>query len=172
MRRKPGGHLSSEGIALARFVGGNLGDFDRVITSTLPRACETAVAMGYAIDRSVDALGAIPDRVVEATGWPADIPDIARSAKADREMLAFAETQAGIWRDVIGDLAGSGGRVLLISHGAIMELGFLAATGWGRVDQAGPVFGYCEGFRLTFDGTRFVSSEMARLPADRRLVAT
>ena len=44
MRRKPGAHLSQDGIALARLIGENAGPYDLVVTSTIPRAVETAIA--------------------------------------------------------------------------------------------------------------------------------
>ncbi len=50
IRAKPSDHLNQQGVTLARLVGENLGPFDRVITSTLPRAFETAIAMGFAVD--------------------------------------------------------------------------------------------------------------------------
>ena len=39
-------HLNQTGVTLARLVGQNIGPFDRVVTSTLPRAFETAISMG------------------------------------------------------------------------------------------------------------------------------
>lgn len=50
MRSKPGKHLSQAGVSLARHVGETMGSFDRVVTSTLARAFETAIAMGFAVD--------------------------------------------------------------------------------------------------------------------------
>jgi broad specificity phosphatase PhoE len=46
MRRKPGAHLSQDGIELARLVGETSGPFSLVVTSPIPRAIETAIAMG------------------------------------------------------------------------------------------------------------------------------
>ena len=61
-------------------------------------------------------------------------------------------------------------RVLIISHGAIMELGLLAAMEWRAFENLGGVFAYCEGFRLIYEGQRIASSELIRMPEDRRLV--
>jgi broad specificity phosphatase PhoE len=52
--RGSGSHLSQEGVALARRVGSSLGSFASVVTSASPRAIETALAMGYAVDDNVD----------------------------------------------------------------------------------------------------------------------
>lgn len=170
MRRKPGVHLSSDGISLARFASGTMGAFDRVITSDLPRACETAVAMGYEIDSTIEKLGSISGELVKATGWPEPIPRIAENALRSRELRVFAERQSQVWRGLLDACAGNEQRVLIISHGAIMELGLLAAMEWRGFDHLGGVFGYCEGFRLIYDGERIASSELIRMPEDRRLV--
>ena len=55
-RVRPGQHLSQWGVLLARRVGDELGPFDRVVTSPLPRCIETAVAMGFAVDETIEAL--------------------------------------------------------------------------------------------------------------------
>jgi hypothetical protein len=47
-------HLSQDGVTLARFVGESLGRFAHVLTPPLPRAIETAVAMGYAVLDTAD----------------------------------------------------------------------------------------------------------------------
>ena len=38
MRRKPGQHLSQEGIELARSVVDTLGSYHRIVTSTVPQS--------------------------------------------------------------------------------------------------------------------------------------
>src|SRR5262245_40559339 len=48
--RGRGSHLSAEGVAFARAIGATLGPFSYVVTNELPRAVETAVAMGFAVD--------------------------------------------------------------------------------------------------------------------------
>jgi hypothetical protein len=50
MRRKPGAHLSREGIALAGLVAGDT-RYDLVVTSDIPHAIETAIAMGLEVDQ-------------------------------------------------------------------------------------------------------------------------
>ena len=61
MRVKPGQHLSQAGVDLARRVGDGMGRFGRVVTSRVPRADETAIAMAYAVDEQLEALSATPD---------------------------------------------------------------------------------------------------------------
>jgi hypothetical protein len=52
--RGPRSQLFQEGVDLARLVGRSLGSFAFVVTSASPRAIETALAMGYAVDDTAD----------------------------------------------------------------------------------------------------------------------
>lgn len=170
MRCKPGAHLTSEGISLARFASRTMGTFDRVITSDLPRAVETAIAMGYRVDSRIEELGVISNEPVKATGWPQSTSRIAENAQRSWGLRSFAERQADLWRNALDDLGDGERRVLIISHGAIMELGLLAAAEWSAAEHFGDVFGYCEGFRLRYDGQRCISAKLLRIPESRRLV--
>ncbi len=51
MRIKPAQHLLQAGVTHSRQIGHNMRAFDRAITSRLPRAYETAIAMGLAVDQ-------------------------------------------------------------------------------------------------------------------------
>src|SRR5919108_3033522 len=70
MRSKPGDHLNQSGVTLARLVGENLGPFDRVVTSTLPRAFETAIAMGFAVDEQIELMSSYGQDVEREVSWP------------------------------------------------------------------------------------------------------
>ena len=56
--RKDGGgsQLSQAGVDLARSLGATMGPFARVATSVVPRARETAIAMGFAVDYEIVTL--------------------------------------------------------------------------------------------------------------------
>jgi broad specificity phosphatase PhoE len=70
MRTRPGQHLSQAGVSLARRVGEGVGPFDRVVTSTLPRAFETAIAMGFAVDEQIALLAGMgADVTARACAW-------------------------------------------------------------------------------------------------------
>lgn len=71
MRMKPGIHLSQDGVALARRVGDHMGPFARVVTSTLPRAYETALAMGFAVDVQEGQLNTLGQAVSDEISWDA-----------------------------------------------------------------------------------------------------
>src|SRR5512134_1948647 len=70
IRSKPGDHLNQPGVTLARLVGENLGPFDRVVTSTLPRAIETAIAMGFGVDELNELMSFSGDDVEREVPWP------------------------------------------------------------------------------------------------------
>jgi hypothetical protein len=81
--REPGSHLSPEGVDLARRVGRSLGSFASVVTSASPRAIETALAMGYAVDDTADLpSGYLPGQVEHHEQWHCLSPT------ADAELLA------------------------------------------------------------------------------------
>ena len=71
--RGRGSRLSVEGVALARLVGESLGPFGAVVTSASPRAIETAVAMGFAVDDTVELpsgpSGYVPGEVDHHDQW-------------------------------------------------------------------------------------------------------
>src|SRR5215211_5741433 len=68
--RDRGSHLSAQGVALARAVGAELGPIAYVVTSAAPRAIETAIAMGVAVDDTVDLpSGYVPGEVGFHEQW-------------------------------------------------------------------------------------------------------
>ncbi|HTN61523.1 MAG TPA: histidine phosphatase family protein [Devosia sp.] len=168
MRRKPEVHLSQQGIALAQLVGDASGPYSMVVTSTVPRAIETAIAMGFAVDETLDALGYLPDTVFAEIGWPLPFTQIAQALVRTKIGTQFAEAQARLWRK-IAERIPHDQQALIITHGLFVELGLLASlpaiepANWG-----GPV-GYCEGVRLVYeDGCQH--GEMLRLPAALQLI--
>ena len=93
MRVRPGQHLSQEGVDLARRVGGELGPFNRVITSTIPRAFETAIAMGFAVDEQLEQLGMMGDDVDAEVDWKAGFAEFARVIHRRGATARFARAQ-------------------------------------------------------------------------------
>jgi broad specificity phosphatase PhoE len=168
MRRKPGAHLSREGIALARLVGEDAQPYDLVVTSTIPRAVETAIAMGFEVDRCVEELGLLPDAVHAEVGWPRPFTHIADAVAAGGPAARFAEEQARLWQDIAGQVP-EGGRALIVSHGLFVELGAVATLPDADHAAWGEAIGYCEGIRVDYDGDRR-GGALLRLPEGRRLI--
>ena len=168
MRRKPGAHLSQQGIDLARLIGGRSGPYSLVVTSTVPRAIETAIAMGFEVNETLEALGHLPEDAFAEIGWPRSFAQVAQAMKPGGPATQFAQAQASLWR-MIAERIPDGQLGLIISHGLFVELGTRASL--PEVDPAtwgGPI-GYCEGIRLVFDGG-CRSGEILRVDAALQLI--
>ena len=166
MRAKPGQHLSQAGVEMARRVGDGTGRFDRVVTSRVPRAYETAIAMGYAVDEQLEALSSTPDGLVGPDaevdllqGWAA----FQRAARAGGVAARYVRLQAELMRAIAAALP-EGGRALVVSHGGIVEASAVGCRPDDDFAAWGQACGYCEGVRLSFEGDSCVAAEPLRVP--------
>src|SRR5512144_2031003 len=116
IRNKPGAHLSQQGVTLARLVGQNLGPFDRVVTSTLPRAFETAIAMGFAVDEQIDLMSTYCDIVELEAPWPMSPADYAAVIRKGGAAARYANKLADLY-DQLADYLADGRAALVINHG-------------------------------------------------------
>lgn len=162
MRAKPGQHLTQAGVTLARRVGDGIGPFDRVITSTVPRAFETALAMGFAVDEELAALAQMGDAVDAEIRWPAPFSEIAAAMRRGGAAAKFGHRLARLLVEIVAALPESGA-ALVISHGGIVEAAAVACLPDADHAAWGDALGYCEGARLVFDGERFVRGEILRV---------
>ena len=166
MRRKPGQHLSQDGIDLARLVGAESGPFSLVVASPVPRAVETTIAMGFEVDETDESLGRIPSGT--ASGWPCPFSRISEVVRAGGRAAKFATEIADLWRSIVERVPESA-QALIVTHGGIVELGAVAAVPDYPHAAWGDAIGYCEGVRLTFDG-RSTGCEVLRVPDEYRLI--
>ena len=163
MRTKPGQHLSQAGVDLARRVGEGVAPCGLVVTSTIPRAFETALAMGFAVDRQAERLAQMPTG--KEVPWDSGFASHAACLRRhpDGVLAAFARELAAFHRDIARELP-DGGRALLVSHGGFVEasavgcLPDLDYSGWG------PACNYTEGVRLVFEGDACIAGEALRVP--------
>ena len=164
-RRDPAGiHLNAAGRRLARSVGAGIPRFDRVVTSPKPRAIETAEAMGRTVDAVLAALAEMPEDAAITADRPhprtfAEYAEVVRQSSAAAD---YARAQADLWRVEL-ERVPDGGRLLMISHGGVIELGAVAASP-RMAPSWGPALGYLEGVRLRWDGSRWASGEVVRVP--------
>ncbi|MFZ0700132.1 MAG: histidine phosphatase family protein [Thermoplasmata archaeon] len=164
-QRLPGGtHLSAEGVRRARIVGNSIGPFYRVVTSPRPRAIETAVAMGFAVEYEIPELARFPEDLEPAAG-ATDGERIpfgawAREIKHNPRLREYAETQEFLWRSALEGVP-DGGKVLMISHGGIIEVGALGAD-FEEARGLGDGLQYLEGVRLEWTGTKWGRIELVR----------
>jgi len=162
IRVPPEQHLSHEGVLRARRVGEKLGGYDFVATSEVPRAIETAIAMGYGVDRYYTMLGSLMLADSEfdwsdTVEWQA----IASACRRGGPAAHAAVFHPDLIRSIATSLSGDG-RALIESHGGVIELGVIGLlpdldyAAWGNACER------CEGVRLTFDGKECVSAEVKR----------
>jgi broad specificity phosphatase PhoE len=161
MRSRPGKHLTREGVHLARDVGANLGGFDLVVTSHLPRAIETAIAMGYASDEQLKDLASLFG-ADEEIDWSAGCAAYAETARGNKKLARATGKHAGILRR-IADSIPDEGRALVVSHGGIIELGVVGLLPDYDFSAWGMSCGYCEGVRLHFEGETCTGADILRL---------
>ena len=144
MRTQPGQHLSQAGVDLARRVGESMGRFDRVVTSTLPRAFETALAMGFAVDEQLEALSSIDAGVDAEVDWELGCAAFQRALRLGGATARYSRRQAAVWRRIV-------------EAGTVGCLPDSDYTAWG------PACGYCEGVRLHYDAGRWSDAQLLRL---------
>ena len=161
-RNSPQPHLSQLGVDLARQVGEEMGKFDRVITSTVPRAFETALAMGYAVDEQIEQLGMMSEEVTAIIPWNVGFAAWARAALTSPVVTRYTQAMAWLWRSIVHALP-DGGRALIISHGGIVEAGTVGCALASTTITDDAACGYCEGVRLTFDSDAVVSVKPLRV---------
>ncbi|CAG0934788.1 putative phosphoglycerate mutase [Thermoflexales bacterium] len=161
-RHSPAPHVSQHGVTLARQVGAGLGQFDRVVTSTLPRAFETAIAIGYAVDEQLEQLSQMNDAVDAEIQWNAGFAAWADVVKRGGAAARFAHDQAELWRSIVRTLP-AGGRVLIITHGGIVEAGTIGCLPPDTPVDDEAFCGLCEGVRLTFEGETVAAIEFVRV---------
>lgn len=162
MRSKPGDHLSQPGVSLARLVGQNLGPFDRVVTSTLPRAFETAIAMGFAVDEQNELMSSYPSAVEREAPWPLSLAAYAEAVRRGGAAARYGAKLVDVYTS-LADYLVDGRAALVVNHGGVLELGLIAALPDADHTQWGSHFDYCEGARLFWDDGKFVDAEILRV---------
>jgi len=162
IRSNPGVHLNQQGVTLARLVGQNLGPFDRVVTSTLPRAFETAIAMGLAVDEQNELMSSYSDDVEREAPWPLSLAGYAEVVSKGGAATRYANQLAEVYTKLANYLA-DGRAALVINHGGVAELGAVACLPDADHFAWGSHFEYCEGIKLFWDDDKFVNAEILRV---------
>lgn len=165
--RGKGSHLSAEGVRQARYIGETIGPFDLVLSSSIPRTLETALAMGFAVDDQITELGEIPLAVWDEIGhherWDWDDPfgQFATIIAQGGATTTLGKQQKDIWIQAAQSV-GSTGQVLIISHGRVIESGLVTCfpdadfAKWGRPFQHG------EGVELSYTDGQLKLMQMYR----------
>lgn len=164
MRDVGGKHLNQEGLDLARKVGRSFSDekYVAVITSNKERAKQTAVAMGFAINDNAKVLSTIDDGVEDEISWDQmNFANIKAVLKMKGALYGYTEKQRNYFTHLMSDIE-DGEKILLVSHGGVLEFGLVALFPEEDHISWGDNFDYCEGYRLYFEDGKFVKYELLR----------
>lgn len=159
---KPGDHLNQTGVSLARLVGENLGPFDRVITSTLPRAFETAIAMGYAVDEQIELMSTYGSEIEHEAPWPLSCVGYAEAIRKGGTAARYANQLVAIYTK-LADYLADGRKALVVNHGGVAEMGAVACLPDADHFAWGSHFEPCEGIRLLWEEGKCVDAEVLRV---------
>jgi broad specificity phosphatase PhoE len=162
IRSKPGDHLSQRGVSLARRVGENIGPFDRVVTSTLLRAFETAIAMGFAVDEENKLMSSYGSVVEYEAPWPMSLAGYAEVVSKGGAAAQYGN-QLVTFYIKLADFLADGRSALVVNHGGVAELGAVACLPNADHFAWGSHFDCCEGIRLFWDDGKFVDAEVLRV---------
>lgn len=162
IRSKPGDHLNQQCVTLARLVGQNLGPFDRVVTSTLPRAFETAIAMGFAVDEQNALMSTYGNDVEHEAPWPLSCAGYAEVIRNGGAAARYANQLVAVYTK-LADYLADGRAALVVNHGGVAELGAVACLPDADHFAWGSHFECCEGVRLFYEDGRFVNAEILRV---------
>ena len=161
IRDLAGDHLNQAGVTLARLIGQNIGPFDRVVTSTMPRAFETAIAMGFAVDEQEEMLNTYGRNVEKEAPWPQSFDFYSEVIKHDGAPAMFARQLADFYVGIMNYIS-EGRSALVINHGGVVELGIVGCLPNFDFSRWGDPVNYCEGARLYWDD-KFVDAEVLRV---------
>lgn len=161
IRSQAGDHLNQKGVTLARSVGQDIGPFDRVVTSTLPRAFETAIAMGFAVDAQSELMSTYGNDVNDEAPWPMSFARYAKVIQRGGPAARYAAKLAAYYESLINSIA-DGQAALAVNHGGVVELGVVGCLPTFDFSTWGDSVNYCEGARL-FYGDKFIRAEELRV---------
>lgn len=164
-----GSHLSTEGVILARMVGQSLGPFEIVLTSTIPRTLETALAMGFSVTDQLGVLGDIPLAVVEEIGhhehWQWDKPFVrfAELVQRNGPTAEMGYRQREAWQQALESVP-TGAHVMIVSHGRVIESGLVTCFPGIDFNLWGAPFKHCEGVVMNYADGLFSNPQLRRIP--------
>lgn len=153
-----GSQLSQEGVDRARRIGATTGPFVKVVTSVVPRARETAIAMGFAVDHELVTLSSDPvlyDDAARSPWWEdreTPFVGLAKALDPPGPYRQYAHSMAALWRDLMTPIGDADEAVLFIGHSGEIEAALVACFPNADYAAWGAQFGPCEGARLTFGG--------------------
>lgn len=147
-RIKPSSHLSKEGLSIARKVGESIGAFDHVVCSPLIRSKETAIAMGFQVSEEVELLA-----VLEA----------GQGLLTNIQNYILFLTRIKKFIDQTIDKLPENGRLLIISHGGVVEASATACLKSPKYILSKYPISYCEGISWEWVGGKYINPCVLRV---------
>jgi broad specificity phosphatase PhoE len=166
--RGRGSHLSAQGVALARAVGDQLGPIAYVLTSPSPRAIETAIAMGLAVDDTAEMpSGYVPGEVAFHQQWSWAQPWVryAELLAGGGGLASVAREHRAIWLRAAQQVS-DGAVALVVGHGGAIEPALVGCFPDADHDRWGALLRHCDGARLGFEAGGFVDLRFRRAPTN------
>ncbi len=170
LRTKPSPHLNREGVRTARELGDRIsrqGDhpgFARVVTSPKKRAMETALAMGFAIDETSKTLRDLPSALTSISHDEADFASLYSAWQEASHSRSAIEKALQKYRDFLSselEKIGDGEKLLLVSHGGIVEWTTIAALGEAS-SELGEAIDKCDAVEIAYHAGEFQSARAIR----------
>jgi len=142
-----------------------MGPFARVVTTLAPRAFETAIAMGFAVDEQPDDFPLMENEGESEVAWDVGYAAWSRAAGLGGVAARYAQREAACWRKIVMAVP-EGSSVLLVTHGGVIEAGAASCMTTGEHTTLEAGCDYCEGVRLSFDGTDWVGIKVLSLQSN------
>lgn len=161
--RGAGPHLNQKGVELARRVGSGTNRPARVITSTLERAFETAIAMGFAVDEQLEILSTLGNDVNAEIFWDSPYAEFANKMRPGSALDRFAKELGALVVKIAAEISGNG-RVLIVTYGGIVQtIAAVCLPPEENFSDLGGPPSYCEGIEIYYEGTKFSGYKILRV---------
>ena len=142
----PNSHLAQAGIEQARAAAAWCDRFDFVVASPLPRADETAIAMGFAVDRTHPAIQELSEQIMNDVQWDGGYSAWAAAYMTKASVIAYVDHVGSLLQTWLGKVP-DGGSLLVVTHGGIVEAMAVGLALGDDLIELGAGAGYAEGFR-------------------------
>ncbi len=145
-------HLSQLGVDQAKRVGARYESFDLVVSSPLPRAVETAIAMGFAVDIREPLLGEWDDETMREPEWDTGFgyASWADAYRLGRRVASYVDQRLPLLQSWIDEIP-PGGSLLIVSHGGVVEALTLGLAPDANHAELGDSPGQVEGVLVVYD---------------------
>ncbi|MBY9000515.1 MAG: phosphoglycerate mutase family protein [Candidatus Heimdallarchaeota archaeon] len=161
-RNKSSPHLSQEGVRLAREIGDRLGPYYKVYSSYAPRAIQTAVAMGFAVNEISDEISMTPAGIEKEIKWGMNFDEYANVIEKGYKTAKYSNELVSYLLKLSNPMPESS-TLLLISHGGLIEIATIGCVPELDYTLWGEALDECEGVKLTIENKKFTEARLLRI---------